>query len=71
MIVFLSYKTLRRTLQLRQARNEEVEMPVDIAFDKREQECLEDILPTLEGQSEALKNPYPKEQLIWANWIIA
>ena len=60
-----------KVMQLRQSRNEEVEIPIKVVFVEKEQECLEDILPNLEGQSEKLKNPYPKEQLIWANWIIA
>lgn len=60
-----------KVMQLRQARDEEVQIATAEVFDKREQNCLEDLLPTLEGNTEALKNPYPKEQLIWAAWIIA
>ena len=60
-----------KVMQLRQARDEESQVATDIVFDEQEQNCLEDILPTIEGRTEALKNPYPKDQLIWATWIIA
>lgn len=60
-----------KVMQLRQARDEEAQIATAEVFDKQEQNCLEDLLPTLEGNTEALKNPYSKEQLIWAAWIIA
>jgi len=60
-----------KVMQLRQARDEEVQIATAEVFDREEQNCLEDVLPTLEGNTDALKNPYPKNQLIWATWIIA
>jgi len=60
-----------KVMQLRQARNEEIAIPLETVFDESEQACLEEILPTLEGNSELLKNSHPKGQLIWATWIIA
>ena len=60
-----------KVMQLRQARDEQVQIATNEVFDEQEQNCLADILPTLEGNTEALKNPYTKDQLIWATWIIA
>lgn len=60
-----------KVMQLRQARDEQVQIATNEVFDEQEQSCLADILPTLEGNTEALKNPYTKDQLIWATWIIA
>lgn len=60
-----------KVMQLRQAREKEVEIPIEDVFDQQEQACLNDVLPTLEGTTEKLKNNYPPDQLIWATWIIA
>lgn len=60
-----------RVMQLRQAREEDIKIPIEEVFEEQEQECLKDILPTLEGTTEKLKNHYPTDQLIWATWIIA
>jgi hypothetical protein len=32
---------------------------------------LEDVLPRFEGKTEKQKNPYPRNNLAWAAWIIA
>jgi hypothetical protein len=32
---------------------------------------MEDILPRFEGKTEKLKNPFPKDNLSWATWIIS
>jgi hypothetical protein len=32
---------------------------------------MEDILPRFEGKTEKLKNPFPKDNLSWAAWIIS
>lgn len=60
-----------KVMQLRQARDEDVQIPIDTVFDRQEQTCLQDILTTVEGKTKALQNHYPKDQLIWATWIIA
>lgn len=60
-----------RVMQLRQAREENVQIPIQEVFEKQEQACLNDILPTLEWKTEKLKNNHPPDQLIWATWIIA
>lgn len=61
-----------KVMQLKQARDEqENQIPIENVFDEKEQACLEDLLPQLEGNTEKLKNPYPRHQLVWATWIIA
>jgi len=60
-----------RVMRLRQARAEDIKIPIEEVFEEQEQACLKDILPTLEGTTEKLKNSYPPDQLIWATWIIA
>ena len=60
-----------KVMQLRQARDESVSIPIELVFDEKEQECLKSILPIVEGKTDALKNQHPSNQLIWAMWIIA
>ena len=60
-----------KILQLRQVREGNVNLPVATVFNEKEQKGLEKILPQLEGKTEKLKNPHPREQLSWAAWIIA
>lgn len=57
-------------LQLKQARDNPA-IPVDTAFDEQEQQCLEQLQGTLEGKTDKQKNPYPRNSLSWATWIIA
>ncbi|GHT75515.1 IS4 family transposase [Spirochaetia bacterium] len=58
-------------LQLRQARNGTTRQKLSLVFSEEQVTCLEDILPRFEGKTEKLKNPYPKDNLAWAAWIIA
>jgi hypothetical protein len=60
-----------KILQLRQAREGQTNLSADAVFDETEQQYLERILPTLEGNTEKLKNPYPVQSLSRAAWVIA
>jgi len=60
-----------KILQLRQARDGRSEQPIETVFNDQEQQCLQTILPQLEGSTEKLINPYSQEKLSWAAWIIA
>jgi hypothetical protein len=42
-----------------------------LVFDEEQAECMEELLPGFEGKTEKQKNPYGKEDLAWATWIIA
>lgn len=60
-----------KVMQLRQAREQDVQIPIEEVFEEQEQACLRAILPTIEGTTEKLQNNHPSNQLIWATWIIA
>ena len=58
-------------LQLRQARQGATAQKPSVVFSEEQLLCMEDILPRFEGKTEKLKNPYPKDNLAWAAWIIS
>jgi hypothetical protein len=58
-------------LQLRQARDGTTQQLPCLVFSEEELTCMEDLLPRFEGKTEKQKNPYPKNNLAWASWIIA
>jgi len=60
-----------KVMQLRQARDQDVRIGTETVFDENERECLQSLLPMLEGNTDKLKNHHPANQLIWATWIIA
>lgn len=60
-----------KVLQLKQARDGTIKQRTAMVFNEKEIECMEDILPTIEGKTEKQKNPHSKENLAWATWIIA
>ncbi len=59
------------TLQLVQARDGRTNQSTGIAFTPAEVRALEGVLPDLEGNTAAQKNPHPRHSLAWAAWIIA
>jgi hypothetical protein len=58
-------------LQLVIARNGTTKQKTVDVFNKEEQVVLTLLLTQLEGKTAKQKNPYPKENLAWATWIIA
>jgi hypothetical protein len=58
-------------LQLRQSRDGRTRQPVSLVFSEEESACLENLLPRFEGKTEKQKNPYPRNNLAWAAWLIA
>jgi hypothetical protein len=60
-----------RILQLVLARDGTTEQKTDDVFNSDEQHVLTKLLETVEGKTAKQKNPYPKENLAWATWIIA
>lgn len=60
-----------KIMQLKQARDGESGIKVSAVFSSKEEEYLERILPTLEGETAKLKNPHTKKTLARAAWIIA
>jgi len=67
----MTMQAASRIMQLRQAREETCRLPIEVIFDENEQKCLEDILIRVNGNTEKLQNPHPRESLKWASWIIA
>ena len=60
-----------RAMQLKQARDGKAALPIEAVFSLDEKQCLEKVGPTLEGKTQKQQNPYPKQTLPWASWIIA
>jgi hypothetical protein len=58
-------------LQLRQARAGGTDPSSSLVFSEVQLECMQDLLPGLEGKREKQKNPYPKTNLARATWMIA
>ncbi len=60
-----------RVLQLLIARDSHVPQPIEDVFSKDEINVLKVLSPTLEGNTEKLKNPYSSSELKFALWVIA
>ena len=67
----MAIQSAAKVLQLKQARDGEQDIAVSVVFNHEEEQCLEELLPKLNGNTELSKNPFPREQLAWAVWIIA
>jgi hypothetical protein len=59
-----------RTLQMVEGR-ENVDLSASVTFNQEQQDCLNEIEPTLQGKTKKQQNPYPRASLPWAIWIIA
>jgi hypothetical protein len=58
-------------LQLRQARDGSTGQKPSLIFSNDQLSCMEDLLVRFEGKTEKQKNPYPRNNLAWATWMIA
>jgi hypothetical protein len=67
----LALEAAVRVLQLFIARDSHTPQPIETAFSEQEIEALSVLCPTLEGNTEKLKNPYNPSELKFAIWIIA
>lgn len=59
-----------RTLQLVEGRDDDT-LPATLVFAPDQQQCLDQIAPTLEGRTRRQQNPHPPQTLAWAAWCIA
>jgi hypothetical protein len=57
--------------QLKEAREGNTSLETKEVFEQQEVQCLEKLNMEYEGNTEKQKNPYPKNSLAWASWIIA
>jgi uncharacterized coiled-coil protein SlyX len=69
-LTILALSVAMRTLQMVEGRNN-TQLSADLTFDIEQQQCLSQIQPSVEGDTEKLHNPYPPGCLPWATWIIA
>lgn len=60
-----------RVLQLLIARDSDIRQPIETAFLEQEIEALTVLSPTLEGNTEKLKNPYNPSELKFVVWVVA
>ena len=67
----LALEAAVRVLQLLIARDSDTIQPIETAFSQPEIEALTVLCPTLEGNTEKLKNPYNPSELKFAIWVIA
>ena len=69
-LTLLALSVAVRTLQMVEGRDNP-DIPASVAFCEEQQQCLSQIAPTLQGQTQKQQNPYPKASLPWATWFIA
>jgi hypothetical protein len=69
-LTVLALSVAVRTLQMVEGR-ESPNLSAALAFSDMQLQCLSDIEPTLQGNTEKQKNPHPRLSLPWATWIIA
>jgi hypothetical protein len=67
----LSFEAAFRVMRLVISRDKETQQPTEEIFSHEEIECLAILNKKLEGKTEKQKNPWSKDQLAWAAWIIA
>jgi len=60
-----------KILQLKAARSGNTDIKTAEVFNENEIECLDKLNNKLEGQTKAQQNPYDRNHLSWASWIIA
>ncbi len=67
----LSLEAAFRVMRLVICRDKGEQQPIDEVFSPDEVKCLEVLNQKYEGKTEKLQNPWPREQLAWAAWVIA
>jgi Transposase DDE domain len=69
-LTLLALSVAVRTLQLIEGRDNPA-FAASVAFNDEQQQCLEQVAPTLQGRTRKQQNPYPNNSLAWATWIVA
>lgn len=70
-LLILGMEASLKVMKLKSARSGETEIKTVELFDENEIEFLELLNEKLKGSTELLSNPYNKNKLSWASWIIA
>lgn len=69
-LTILSLSIAVRTLQLVEGRDNP-DLPAALAFTDKQQQCLSQLEPSLQGRTQKQQNSYPPNSLAWATWLIA
>jgi hypothetical protein len=69
-LTILGLSVAVKILQMLQGRDR-CEIPATMVVSEDQQQCLAQIMPTLQGKTPKLQNPYPKASLPWVTWVIA
>ncbi len=70
-LTLLLMESTKKILQLKSARQGKTTLKVKDVFKIEEIECLEILNKKMNGKTEKQQNPYDREHLSWACWIIA
>jgi len=70
-LTVLVLQAVLKVCQLMIAYGKEEGQFINEVFEQQEIVCLEKLNQKLEGNTQKIKNPYPRDQLSWATWIIA
>lgn len=70
-LLILGMEASIKVMQLKAARSGTTQEKTEEVFEKEEIEFLEILNQTLQGATKLLSNPYPKNNLAWASWIVA
>jgi hypothetical protein len=69
-LTLLALSVAIRILQMIEGRDNPA-LAAAVAFSDEQQQCLGQVAPTLQGRTRKQQNPYPRDSLPWATWIIA
>lgn len=70
LVIFAMISSLKVMMLLLASKNE-TQQRIEDEFTQEEIQCLEVLSSKYEGKTDKQKNPYPKDSLQWASWIIA
>ena len=69
-LTILALMVTLRLLQLNIGRADE-SLSASVTFSEPQQQCLEQLMPTLQGRTRKQQNPFSPGSLPWATWLIA
>jgi hypothetical protein len=69
-LTILALMVALRILQLKTGRADET-LAASVTFSAQQQQCLEHLMPTLQGRTLKQQNPLSPGSLPWASWLIA
>ena len=70
-LTVLVLQSVLKICQMMLAYGKEESQPITEVFNKQEINCLEKLNQKLDGKTDKNKNPYPRDGLSWATWVIA